>query len=60
MLSFLSREAINTVFNRVFVPAIIILFIAMLISAFNIYIKKFLKYLFITYNLVDFLNRVHN
>ena len=37
MLSLSSYKAINTVFNEVFVPAIVILSIAMLISTFNAY-----------------------
>ena len=39
MLSLLSNKAINTVFNKVFIPAIIILSVAVLISAFNIYVS---------------------
>ena len=39
MLSLLFYKAIDTVFNKFFIPAIIILFIAILISAFNIYIS---------------------
>ena len=39
MLSLLFYKVIDTIFSGVSVPAIIILFIAILISAFNIYIK---------------------
>ena len=44
MLSFLFYKAINTIFNRVSVPAIIILSITMLISAFNVYKSLFFSY----------------
>ena len=37
MLSLLSYKVIDTVFNKVFIPAIIILFMAVLISIFIIY-----------------------
>ena len=39
MLSLLFHKVINTVFSGVSVPAIIILSIAILISAFNIYVS---------------------
>ena len=42
MLFLLSREAINAIFSEVSVPATIILFIAVLVSTFNIYISYFL------------------
>ena len=44
MLSLLSREVINTLLSRVSVPAIIILFIAVSISAFNAYVSLFFFY----------------
>ena len=37
MLSLLFYKAINTVFSGIFIPAIIILSVAVLISIFNIY-----------------------
>ena len=37
MLSLLSYKVIDTISSRVFVPAIIILSVAVLISVFNIY-----------------------
>ena len=37
MLSLLFYKVIDTVFNGVFIPAIIMLSVAMLISTFNIY-----------------------
>ena len=37
MLSLLSREAIDIIFSKVSVPAIVILFVAMSISTFNAY-----------------------
>ena len=40
MLFTLSREAIDDIFNRVFILAIVILSIAVLIFAFNVYIKS--------------------
>ena len=40
MLSILFYKAINTIFSEVSVPAIIILFVAILISAFNIYARS--------------------
>ena len=39
MLSSLSHEVINAIFSGVSVPATIILFIAVLVSAFNAYIR---------------------
>ena len=40
MLSLLSYKVINTVFSEVFVPAIVILSVAVLISTFNAYIRS--------------------
>ena len=40
MLSLLSYKIINAVFSGVFIPAIIILFVAMPISTFNIYVRS--------------------
>ena len=37
MLSLLSYKVIDTVFSKVFIPTIVILFIAVLIPAFDIY-----------------------
>ena len=44
MLSLLSCKAINAVFSKVIVPAIVILSVAVLISASNIYISFFISY----------------
>ena len=40
MLPSLSREAINTVFSKVSIPAIVILSIAVSISTFNAYVSS--------------------
>ena len=37
MLSLLSYKVMDVIFNGVFIPAIVILFITLLISTFNIY-----------------------
>ena len=44
MLSLLSYKVINIIFSRVSIPAIIILSITVLISAFNIYKSLFFFY----------------
>ena len=44
MLSLLSYKTINIIFNRVSIPATVILFIAILVSAFNAYISFSISY----------------
>ena len=44
MLSLLSYKVIDTIFSKVFVPAIVILSVAMLISTSNIYKSLFSFY----------------
>ena len=48
----------DAIFSGVSVPTIVTLFIAVLISTFNAYIRLilFLKYLLIAYNFINFFN----
>ena len=44
MLSLLSCEVMNAVFSRVFIPTIVMLSVAVSVSAFNISISSFSSY----------------
>ena len=44
MLSLSSYKAINVIFSRASIPTTIILFIAVLVPAFNTYISSFISY----------------
>ena len=52
MLSLLSYKAIDTVFSRVFIPAIVILSIAVSISTSNIYMSFSISYYKILLSLI--------
>ena len=44
MLSLLFYKVIDIIFSKVFIPAIVILSIIILVSAFNIYIRSLSSY----------------
>ena len=63
MLSSLFYKAIDTIFSGVFIPAIVMLSVAVPISTSNIYVRSpffLLGYLFVTYKLINFFNWVYN